>query len=169
MAEEQAEKTSNQEPSVATPETVKEESPARKAGKYFLMVSLIAVQLVVAWILVDRYYEPVQSWIQEARAGDPVFFKMDQIVVNPANTHGQRYLMVEISLELENTEARERFLAQRYRIRHSIQEELTSRTVDQLVQSSERERMRTDMTSMINELVGPGAVRNLYYSKYVMQ
>ncbi|MEX1213275.1 MAG: flagellar basal body-associated FliL family protein [Balneolaceae bacterium] len=140
-----------------------------RAGKYFLILAILAAQLVGAWYLVDNYYEPMQAWIQNARDGEPVFYQMDQMVVNPANTNGQRYLMVEISLELENNRALERLEQQKYRLRHTINEALTSRTVEQLVQAEERERMRSEMTNLINELTGPGSVRNLYYSKYVMQ
>ena len=64
-------------------------------GKIFLLVLILAGQGYLAYVIVDKYYPSIYAKMNEE--DPPVIgpYIMEQLVVNPANTNGRRYLMVE--------------------------------------------------------------------------
>jgi flagellar basal body-associated protein FliL len=139
------------------------------AGKIFLVLLILTAQVLLAYTIVDNSYEKMYSFVKSIGEQESVFYKMDELIVNPAGTNGQRYLVVEISLELSNDSHLERVRQQEQRIKHNMNEALSSRTVAQLVQFEEREKLRYELAGIVNAAVGERSVRNLYYTKYVMQ
>ena len=93
---------------------------------------------------------------------------MDQLVVNPENTNGRRYLMVEISLEL-NVEHIPLMETTNPRVRQELIETFSRRTVSQLTTPKERDLLRKEAVEIINSSIGETSVQNLYFTKYVLQ
>ena len=69
-------------------------------GKIFLLVLIFTGQIYLAYVIVDRYYPNIYAKMNEEEPSELGTYLMEQLVVNPANTNGRRYLMVEISLEM---------------------------------------------------------------------
>ena len=161
---------------MAENEIIYEEKKQEKAGskfllygKYFLFVILFSLQGLLAYAVVDRNYPKIYSLVNSAMKDNFVVYKMDELIVNPAGSQGQRFLVVEISMELEDSGHIELINLHMQRIKHNMNEALASRTVAQLVQFEERERLRVELKNIVNREIGQHSVRNLYYTKYVMQ
>src|SRR6056297_344891 len=75
-----------------------------KYGKYFLFVVLFSMQALLAYAIVDRNYTVIYNLLNSPENDDFVVYKMDELIVNPAGSQGQRFLVVEISIELRNAE-----------------------------------------------------------------
>ena len=138
-------------------------------GKYFLFVVLFSMQALLAYAIVNRNYTVIYNLLNSPENDDFVVYKMDELIVNPAGSQGQRFLVVEISIELRNAEQIELIDHNLQKLKHNINEALASRTVDELLQFSEREKLRYELKFIVNREIGEDSVRNLYYTKYVMQ
>jgi flagellar FliL protein len=138
-------------------------------GKYFLILLVLVSQAALAYQIVDKNYGDVYEVVDNLTAPEEGSYLMEELIVNPSESNGQRILVVEISLELYDGGDAELIDANRQRIKHSMLEVLSSRTVRQLTQISEREKLRSELTEVTNEAVDKRSVRNLYYTKYVMQ
>jgi len=55
------------------------------------------------------------------------------------------------------------------KVKQELIEALSSRTVGQLTQVSDRQEIRRELSGVINSSIGVRSVRNLYFTKYVMQ
>lgn len=140
-----------------------------KAGKYFLIVLVLAGQGFLAWQVVDKNYEKIFLQVNRFMPEKGGSYQLGELVVNPSGTNGQRFLIVEIGLDLADKEHIQRIQSQEQRIRHEMNEILSSRTIDQLVRYEEREEMRLELARIVNRVVGTGSVRNLYYTRFVIQ
>lgn len=138
-------------------------------GKYFLIALVLVIQVLAAYTIVDKNYGKIHEIFQSRNVSVPVTFQLEELIVNPAGSQGKRYLVVEISLELES-ESSIPFVEQNLQeIKHNVNESLAARTVEQLVQYREREVLRMEIKNVINQTIAENSVRNLYFTKYVMQ
>jgi len=138
-------------------------------GKYFLILLVLASQVALAYQIVDKNYGDVYALIDDMTAPESGSYLMDELIVNPSGSNGQRILVVEISLELYDATDTGLIESHKQQIKHSMIEVLSSRTVQQLTQISERERLRVELSEVTNNAVEKRSVRNLYYTKYVIQ
>ncbi|MBO6586847.1 MAG: flagellar basal body-associated FliL family protein [Gracilimonas sp.] len=140
-----------------------------KLGKYFLLVLILVGQGFLAYAIVDKYYPTVFAKMSEKSPSDYGTYQMEEMVVNPANTYGKRYLMVEISLELDDKDHVSLLDENMMKLKQEIIDALSSRNVDQLTRVAGREELRRELSGLINSSIGVRSVRNLYFTKYVMQ
>ncbi len=147
----------------------------RTIGKYFLILLVLAGQGFLAYSIVDKYYAPVYKTVHETlnnKTKSPEDFgtyQMEELVVNPAQTNGKRYLLVEISLELEDKEHVPLLESNNMKLKQDMIEALSARTVPELSHVEGRENLREELSKIINTSIGVRSVRNLYFTKYVMQ
>lgn len=141
----------------------------RSIGKYFLIVFVVAGQGLLAYKIVAKNYDSIYSYVQSFIPRQPGEFLMDKIIVNPANTDGERYLLVQMSLELANKDDEALVKKNKAMIRNDLIKYLSSQTIEQLQGVEGKEYLRVKLVKLINRDLGKRSVRNLYYSKYVMQ
>lgn len=144
-------------------------SKFRPLGKYFLIILLFVGQAFLAYTVVSKNYEKTYSFIHNFGSEEVGMHTLEKLIVNPAETNGQRYLLVEITLELVNKDDIKLVQQNSSKIRHDLIEFLSSRDVDQLGGLKEKEELRVELVKIINNAIGVRSVRNLYYTKYVMQ
>ncbi len=137
-------------------------------GKIFLLVLILAGQGYLAYVIVDKYYPSLYAKMNEEDPPEIGTYLMEQLVVNPANTNGRRYLMVEISLEM-NVEHIPMMETNNPKVKQELIETFSKRTVSQLTTASERDVIRREVTDIINSSIGETSVQNLYFTKYVLQ
>jgi len=137
-------------------------------GKIFLLLLILAGQAYLAYVIVDKYYPSVYAKMNEEKPPELGTYMMEQLVVNPANTNGRRYLMVEISLEM-HAEHIPLMETNNPKVKQDMIEAFSSRTVSQLTTSEEREKLRQEVAEIINSSIGETSVQNLYFTKYVLQ
>ncbi len=141
----------------------------RQYGKYFLILFLVLGQAVVAYSVVDKNYDAIYSYAQSLIPENSGKIDMDEIIINPADTNGQRYLLVQFSVELDDMDDQELFEEHRSEVRNNIIKYLSGKTVSELQGIQDKEDLRVELIQLINSTMDSRSVRNLYYSKYVMQ
>ncbi len=138
-------------------------------GKYFLVVLVLAIQILLAYTIVDKNYEQIYGMLNVSQSEEIVEYQFEELIVNPAGTNGHRFLVVEIALELSDIEHQALIEEHKQEIVHNMLAALSTRTIDQLIRLQEREVLRNELKEIINSVIGVRSVRNLYYTKYIMQ
>jgi flagellar FliL protein len=144
--------------------------------KVSLLVVVVAAMAAGSYVVITRLLAPHLGPPAEERAANaaapeppgPVY-TLPELIVNPAGTSGRRYLKVGIAFETDGLPAIEEMTQRDPQIRDLIIRELTSRTLEELVDPVLREEVRETVILKINEVLAAGAVRNLYFTDYIIQ
>lgn len=73
-----------------------------KSGKYFLGLVVIVSQVFLAYQIIDMNYEKIYAFVSGLMPEQSASYQLEELVVNPSGSNGQRYLVVEISLDLKD-------------------------------------------------------------------
>lgn len=164
-----AEENNEKDTSIEEEKKKLEKSNFRSYGKYFLILLLLVGQAFLAYSAVNRNYENIYDFLDSFSSNETGHYTLKEIVVNPANTNGQRFLLVKLSLELASKEDVKAIKEEESEIRNDIISHLSAKTVDELQGVKDKEKLRLELIKIINNAISSRSVRNLYYSKYVMQ
>ncbi|MEO1022149.1 MAG: flagellar basal body-associated FliL family protein [Bacteroidota bacterium] len=162
-------KTSNKKQAEANGKAKKKAPKILSIGKYFLFMLILAGQGYLAYSIVENYYPSIYTKLNAKSTDDYGMVQLEELVVNPANTNGRRYLLVEISLELDNKEHIPLIETHNVQLKQSMIDALSSRSVSQLSAVEARNTLRDELIDIVNTTIEVESVRNLYFTKYVMQ
>jgi flagellar FliL protein len=105
----------------------------------------------------------------EGTAGESSFHTIESVVVNPAGTAGTRFLSCSVNFEVDNKEDLKAFAALDVQIRDLLITILSSKTVDELADVSDRNRMRREILAVVNKLAAPAKAKAVYLTDFVLQ
>ncbi len=137
-----------------------------------------------AWIAFDKY-EKLSQIASETRVrltsgsdgsssnddgrtyGD--FYTIEGIVVNPAESQGKRFLLIDIAMETSSANVIAELDDKNVVIRDSILKVLASQTVADLSALDKRTILKEDIRDAVNRILGQGKVDHLYFTQFVLQ
>jgi flagellar basal body-associated protein FliL len=93
---------------------------------------------------------------------------LDEIIVNPAQTAGRRFLAVTIGFEVEGEE-RNVIENRKPLIRDDLIGLLSSKTITQLADITYRDTLRSEIRTKIEEELNPLSVARVVFTGYVLQ
>jgi flagellar FliL protein len=150
-------------PKVPEPAVADEAPPpgkARPTKKKKLLIIVIALLVVLAiaaagglWFLKkqrdalaeDSGDAPVEAVAEQHDEHPPTFMALDNMVVNLADTGGERFAQVGITFEVADSKAEEKIKAYLPSIRNSILLVLSQRTATELLQREGKEKLAQDI------------------------
>lgn len=94
---------------------------------------------------------------------------VENLVVNPANTNGARFLLVTISIVGRDEVAMEEIKGRDAEVRDRIVDFLAAKSVDELSDPARREALRTDLGAAIGSLFKEGVVKRILLPQFVIQ
>lgn len=97
------------------------------------------------------------------------FFTVDPLIVNPAQSNGERYLKATVSLETHDPDLLEEMKKRLPQIKNQINAVLSSKTIEQIGTNEDRERLRREIQNRVNGLLLTGRVSNVYFEEFVCQ
>jgi flagellar FliL protein len=97
------------------------------------------------------------------------FYSMEPIIVNPADSNGERYLKAKISLETHDQEVQKEIEKRLPQIKNQINIVLSSKTILQMQTNESRERLRREIQNRVNGLLVSGQIYNVYFEEFVYQ
>ncbi len=97
------------------------------------------------------------------------FFRMEPLIVNPADSNGERYLKATISFETYDPELFEELEKRLPQIKNQVNNVLSSKTIDQIQTNEDRERLRREIQNRVNGLLVRGHISNVYFEEFVYQ
>jgi flagellar FliL protein len=104
--------------------------------------------------------------------GKPTTYKVENIVVNPADSQGQRFLMCSIALESDDSKALDQLRAHEVELRDRVATMLTSMTLDDLTAPGARDTIRVHLLRAIKPVLDPDDQDvdiRLYLPNFVIQ
>jgi len=150
--------------------------------------TLIALT-AVAYVMVTRFMPAPpssasiqQGAVQGKRAEAPedediaavegesgVLYQFGDVIANPAETEGTRFLKVTIYLELRKGEYQKIVDKYKPKLQDATLQILSSKTVEELEDVSKREVLRKEITDAMNSILGRKAVLKIFFTEFVIQ
>lgn len=97
------------------------------------------------------------------------FYEVDDIVVNPADSGGRRYLVLDIGLETSNPELIDEAGRKEIWIRDAIITLLTRKTSEEFLEVSARSLLKKEILDSLNLKMVAGKFDRIYFKKYILQ
>lgn len=141
----------------------------KRYGNYFLIGGILLAEFLLAYTIVALNYPQIYQWVYGNPPDFGGYYEIRELVVNPAGTEGTRYLLLSVGLEVRSSRDMDRIQQREVVIRDAIITMMGRRTVSELASIEERNAIKQEMGIMINQILGQRAVRNLFFTQYVMQ
>lgn len=94
---------------------------------------------------------------------------LENLVVNPAETQGTRFLVATLALEMDSPASAARLADRDAEARDALISVLGSKTVAELSDVRRRDELKTELVHVLSELIPNGRVRALYLPQFVIQ
>lgn len=140
-----------------------------KTGKIFLLTGMLAAEFILGFFLIKNFYPSIHDMLSGFTASDPVYYPIEEIIVNPANTDGSRYLLLSIAIQVENEGASAKLKEKHAIVVDDINTLLSRYTTNELNNIEMRELIKKELAIMINKTLEENSVQDLFFTKYVMQ
>lgn len=101
-------------------------------------------------------------------AGPPVLV-LDNLVLNPANSGGSRYLLLSVAIESTDAKSVAALTARDAELKDLLLTTLSGKTVEQLSDISGREAIKLELVAAVKERFGKTSVKQLYFPQFVIQ
>lgn len=102
-------------------------------------------------------------------AGGASVYSVENLVVNPAETKGTRFLMASVVAKLPSGVEAEALAGRDAEIRDRLLSLLASKTVDELADVSVREPLKEEIRAALSEMVAPAEFGTVYLPTFVIQ
>ncbi len=153
-----------------------EEAPPEKGSSIKWIVIAIVVLLVlggggfVSW---KTFLNPAQE--DGNKEGKPIrvqlgpTFPLEVFIVNLAGTSGERYLKVNLELELKESSLAAELEKRSPQIRDTILLLLSGKTFEDVATFKGKTRIRNEITARLNAFLEPGSIKKVYFTEFVVQ
>ncbi len=166
--------------------------PASGGSKKFLMFGLIGLGAIILGVAVAIFVlKPMMSKspqgekpkkAEEHKKSDEhggsggegaatagLVYTIKDIVVNPANTGGTRFLSVSFAFELKSDSLSLMLQANELKVRDALITILSAKSVAQLTDPKEKEIIRYQIRKRISDLMTTDQLAAVYYTDFVLQ
>ncbi len=82
-------------------------------------------------------------------------YKLDNIIVNPAGSQGQRFLMCSVAIESDDAKALDLLREHEIELRDRVITMLAKQTLDRLTAEGSRDSLRAELLAIIKPALGP--------------
>ncbi len=95
--------------------------------------------------------------------------ELPPFVVNLADPQARHFLKASISLELKDEESAELVDKLMPRIRNDVLMLFSSQTMEDIISQEGKVRLRDEIIARISHILGPGHLKNVYFTQFVVQ
>jgi len=136
------------------------------------VLPVLLVQAVAAYLLVTKVIAPRVQHAQRDGGGieemGEVYIVKD-VITNPAETAGTRFLNVTVGLEVRDKKALNELKRRGPQVRDILIDILSSRTIAQLSGTDNRRSLREEILARMNGILGGERLVNVYFVDFVLQ
>jgi len=93
----------------------------------------------------------------------------DDIIVNPAGTNGQKLMLTSISFDMTSPEALNLMKEREQIIKDLIITTLSNKTLDEINKQGFKDTLKIELASNIKKTFKDLKIRNVYFTKYIIQ
>ncbi len=106
---------------------------------------------------------------EEVAVAPGIMHKMEPFIVNLLDQGGKRYLKTQFQIEIDNEKTKTELDGRSPQIRDAILLLLTSKTFAEIGVPEGKIELRTELIQRVNDILTGGAIRNLYFTEFVIQ
>jgi len=142
-------------------------------------VPIFFVQLAIVYFLIAKFFAPAGHTenstpkageeSQKTESATQNIFLIKDVIINPAGTNGTRFLLTTVGIEVSTPEAQQELEKKEVQVRDLLNSILTSKGLDELVSIQQRELLRVEISKRVGDLLKAGRLRNVYFSKFIIQ
>ena len=103
-----------------------------------------------------------------AAAGAPVY-TLDNLVLNPAQSGGTRFLLLTISFEVKQADLVDAMKARDAELRDLVLVTVGSKTVEQLSEVASRDSLKVELKAAAAKLFKKKGIKRVYFPQFVIQ
>lgn len=96
-------------------------------------------------------------------------YLIENLVLNPAQSGGTRFLMASVSFELSEEAALEGMKSRDAQVRDALLTVLGRKTVEDLTDIAGRDSLKSEMQTAVSAMFPKGTVRGIYLPQFVIQ
>lgn len=155
----------------------------KRSGRFGLVLAVVVVVAITAGGILSYalYFDLSNSvataltkvGLGPADANTPrtygQFSELEGVIINPASTNGQRYLMLNIGLEAPSLATLEEVKEKEVVVRDTVLKVLGSKSVEELSDITLRNQLKESLRGAVNSVLRSGEVDHLYFTRYVLQ
>jgi flagellar protein FliL len=155
-----------------------EAAPAAAPGKRNLIILAVAGLVAgtaaglfgVGPILAKkRASSPASEVASEAKNESAVNHSIENIVLNPAGTNGQRFLMVTAAFQLKDASIDPIMKEHEPEIRDHMLALLSKKTVEELTDPAKRDPIKQEVLAVVAPMFPKGALLKVLFTQFVVQ
>ncbi|MDE3208326.1 MAG: flagellar basal body-associated protein FliL [Pseudomonadota bacterium] len=161
-------------------EELEESAPLNKKPKRFLkLVLLIFLIIAVAaggwygWKIYSAKHDKAHAGQSRLSRVPPVFLKLDMFTVNLRDTDADRYLQIEINLQLADSKVENKIKAIMPEVRNTLLLLLSSQTSANIRTAEGKQKLATEIRDSVNKLLvgtsGANGVKNVLFNSFIVQ
>lgn len=138
-------------------------------GNMFLIIAILIAEAIGAYTIIGLNYSSIYQWVYGTKPNFGVTYEFSDIVINPAESKGQRFLVCSISIQLRHERDIADVKLKEFIIKDAINTLLSKKSVDELQSVDGRINLKQEIGIVINSILEDTATRNVFFTKYVMQ
>lgn len=173
-------------------EGMEEASPAPKrfsmlkVGLPVLLAQIIVAYFLASYVIVPMFFDsaeatqkkksPASEKAREERSGKDddgkkygVIHQLEDIIVNPAESQGSQFLLINLALEVKSKDDVEILKKREVIVRDILIRLLSGKTVEELDGPDDKERLREEIKKEVSKVLPEGHLYNVYFSNYIIQ
>ena len=160
--------------------------PRQRAGflsprNIIIVAAGVAISSLLAILTVGSYIAPSmekRSLNRQSQSSastdathleDLAFFRLEPMIVNPADSNGERYLKATIALEMYEAGIEQELEKRLPQIKNQINNVLSSKSIEQIKTNEDREKLRREILTRVNGMLVTGRLSNVYFEEFVYQ
>jgi len=97
------------------------------------------------------------------------FFELENLIVNPAGSRGERFLMVSVAFEVPDDEALEALHEREIQVRDVVSAHFSALTLEELAELGARETIKSALSEVIAPFAGSADWLHVYLPRFVIQ
>jgi flagellar FliL protein len=97
------------------------------------------------------------------------FFTVDDVIINPAGTNGQRLMLVSVGLGVKNEEEAKKLKDKEVLVKDIVISTLGSKTLADLSQTYSKDSLKLQLAKIFADRLPDMEISSVYFPKYIIQ
>ncbi|MCP5063251.1 MAG: flagellar basal body-associated FliL family protein [Ignavibacteriae bacterium] len=163
-------------------------APGKKKGLnlkvIFIGLPLFIIQLVLVYFITanflvktvpgqtghgdSQHVEEAEEESDEEEEGELKIFTIKDLIINPAGTNGQRLLLLSVGFSVRGEEKFKKLEESEVILTDVVLSTLSVKTLSELSKVESKDSLKVELQNKIKEVMPKAKVKNVYFSKYVL-
>jgi flagellar basal body-associated protein FliL len=169
------------EPKNKVEQTEKNAKKSNFVRKLIVMIGVILVQVIISYVIIAFILKPSGSTANESPSSEPkkeekksdanegVIIGLDDIVINPSDTKGRRFVFISLGIELEPGKPQEEIKKRIPAISDAVLTLLSQKPLSEFIEVVNRDILRQEVLLKIKEVTSSNLVHQIYFTKFIIR